>query len=90
MLAPRNILKRGRTEGSGGRIGRLSFDESDREGRREGNLKDNSRMEWNGMDAPAATLTRLTAVAVTRLNTLGSHPSKGGDDGGGGDAAPFQ
>ena len=25
------------------------------------------------MDAPAATLTRLTAVAVTRLNTLGSH-----------------
>ena len=26
---------------------------------------------WNGMDAPAATLTRLTAV--TRLNTLGSH-----------------
>ena len=46
---------------------------------------------WNGMDAPAATLTRPTAVAVTRLNTLGSHPSKGGDDGGGGgDAAPFQ
>ena len=61
-----------------------------REGRREGNLKDNSRMEWNGCTG-AATLTRPTAVAVTRLNILGSHPSKGGDDGGGGgDAAPFQ
>ena len=44
MLAPRNILKRGRR-----RIGRLSFNERiGREGRkgREENLKDNSWMEW--------------------------------------------
>ena len=45
MLAPRNILKRGRRR----RIGRLSFNERiGREGRkgREENLKDNSWMEW--------------------------------------------
>ena len=71
-----------------GRIGRLSFDKSDRE--EGGKATSKITVGWNGMDAPAATLTRLTAVAVTRLNTLGSHPSKGGDDGGGGDAAPFQ
>ena len=54
------------------------------------NLKDNSWMD--ALTPP--TLTRPTAVAMTRLNTLGTVQWDGeGDDGsggGGGDAAPFQ